>query len=89
MKKTLFIIKYPMTDLKEVSFLMFHMASSVHSQVLLLNPAQISEWASIPNLMVVGQTSDDSFSSMGKTFNQVTYQGILEKIFDVDMALVI
>ena len=89
MKKTLFIIKHPMTDLKEVSFLMFHMASSVHSQVLLLNPAQISEWASIPNLMVVGQTSDDSFSSMGKTFNQVTYQGILEKIFDVDMALVI
>ena len=85
MKKTLFIIK----NQDSVDFPSFYskLGGNDQSFFLFLDQSSHSNWSFIPDPMVL-KDSSKSLTPTGKN-KQVTYQDMLEKIFEVDVALVI
>ena len=89
MKRTLFIIKEQGQESGELPSFIKNLAQHDQTQLVLLHSGDMTNWAITKNLMVVGQPPECLISSEGKIIQSVSYQGMLEKIFEVDVALVI
>lgn len=89
MKKTLFIIKDQGQDPEELPTFYSKLAGREEGHFLLLQPSDPAKWSFIPGLMVLKNSSKNTFPPKETHMEQVTYQNVLEKIFEVEVALVI
>ncbi|MDR4493281.1 MAG: hypothetical protein AB7P17_03230 [Nitrospirales bacterium] len=89
MKKTLFIINNQGQVSEELPSFCSKLMDQEQAHFLLLHQENPAEWSFIPNLMVLENPSKNIFPTKVKYFEQITYQGVLEKIFQVDTALII
>lgn len=91
MKKTILIIKDEGQEPEELPSFIQKLNDQKHTQILFLHKENksLAKWFQIPNPMVVGQWSENRVSQEGTTFQPLCYQDFLEKIFEVDVPLVV
>ncbi|MGD9852033.1 MAG: hypothetical protein AB7T38_12260 [Nitrospirales bacterium] len=89
MKKTLFIINDQGQESKELPTFYSKLAGREQGHFLLLHLSDPAKWSFIPSFMVLENSSKNTFPPNETNMEQVTYQNFLEKIFEVEVALVI
>ena len=90
MKRTIFIIKDEDQEPEDFPPFLQKFEDQKHIQILFLRKGNksLAKWLQIRNLMVVGESPDNINSQDGTTFQFLSYQDFLEKIFEVDVPLV-
>lgn len=87
MRKTLFIIKSQGQNSENFPSLYSQLSGKEHSSFLFLHQSSHTDWSFIPHPMILKDSSKNITPSEKEKL--VTYQDMLEKIFEVDVALVI
>lgn len=87
MKKTLVIIK----NQKSVSLTPFikDLVSQDNSQILFLDEKSVPQNWEVLNFLVLDSQGNNQLSSKEHKFEKISFQGFLEKLFEVDLALVV
>ena len=90
MKKTIFIIKDEEQEPHEFPSFLQNLEDQEHTQILFLHRENksLENWLQIQKLMVVGG-NPENIKQDGTTLQFLSYQDFLEKIFEVDVPLVI
>ena len=89
MKKTLFLIKGPGQEAEAIPSFALNLTNQEHTEIILLHSGSIPKWSSTQNIMVVDQNIGEKESQEGKNLILLSYQNVLEKVFNVDTALVV
>lgn len=87
MKKTLFIINHQGSE--DLPTFYSKLADREQGHFLLLQRGDPAKWSFIPELLFLENSSQKVSPSKETNLKPVTYQDVLEKIFEVEVALVI